>query len=143
GPVSSTNTVTAGATPTTDIDPSNNTNIMCTFGSTCVASPGSGTGLFTVPDAPVVTDVEPGNGQIGVQWKRGTNFTGGDSGGVIQYDIIVSQTSNPGSGTQTLFTYSGDTPTNTTDGTFSKIVPTPSNSSMNGKTFSVTVEARN
>src|SRR5207302_7808361 len=106
--------------------------------------------LFTVPDAHVVADVEPGNGQVGVQWSRGTNATGGDPGGVIRYDIIVKQTSPSGS-TTTDF-YAGDTPTSCASppctsggpGDFSKIVTLPSGA--NGppaKTFSVQVEARN
>jgi uncharacterized repeat protein (TIGR01451 family) len=89
----------------------------------------------TVAAAPVLLSVDPGNGQIAVDWKAGPN-DGGSS--VTGYDIIVKPLP---SGTTRFFFFSGNVPTSGTQ--FTMIVPASTPFLTNGTNYQVTVEARN
>jgi uncharacterized repeat protein (TIGR01451 family) len=89
----------------------------------------------TVAAPPVLLSVDPGNGQVAVDWKEGPS-NGGSS--VTGYDIIVQPLP---SGTPRYFFFSGNTPTSGIQ--FAMIVPASTPFLTNGTTYQVTVKARN
>lgn len=114
------NATAVAATDATDPNGGNNTNNLSID-------------LFTVPDAPTLQEVEPGNNQLAVSWVDGAN--GGDP--ITGYDIIAN-------GTPYFVPIAN---TSLASGTRSAIFPAsytqPTSGINNGTGYTIKVEARN